>query len=88
MPNFGKKYLGINSLGKDSAKTQLIRLIISDIIFAYENRETPEQKRAKAERQRTIKRELEEIAKAEERTKTIAEIERLERELAQARATL
>jgi len=86
---FWKKIFdGIKSLGEYNAQYQIVTILLRDVIVAYEQRETPEQRKAKADRERAIQRELEEIARAEERTKAIAEIERLECELAQARAAL
>ena len=79
---------GIASIGKHSSQCQIATLLIHDVIFAYEQHASVEQRKANVARENALKREREEIEKEESRKKAVAEVERLERELEQARAAL
>ena len=79
---------GIDGLGKYNAQSAIIKVINLDVITAYENHKTRERVRIGAEQAKAAEREREENARAEARAKHATEVERLERELAQARAAL
>jgi uncharacterized membrane protein len=79
---------GINSLGEYNSQCQIVTILIQDVIYAYEQYAVCEQRKANAAREKALILEREENERAEAHIKAIAEVERLERELAQARAAL